>query len=205
MATTSKHKLVILPATKKGVPIGEFFINKPIGDWNKGHLRLERCERITSLGHSWSRNGIKTEIQHLYVLSDDDIKEGEWIYESDLKTINQAGKDYIRNSADKKIIATTDNLKIEVDGNRGDLLPDVSFDIEVPKVKQKFIEYFIEQYNKGNIITDVVVEYRNNSLTIKKAKDNWNRDEVETLLYRICDRFNVNTSEPIDKWIEENL
>ena len=97
---------------------------------------------------------------HLYVLSDDEIKEGDWFYNIYSKIVGRAAINFGKDELAKKIIATTNPLlKIEIDGNRGDLLPDVSFDINLPQPSQQFIQKFVEEYNKGNIITDVLVEY----------------------------------------------
>ena len=98
---------------------------------------------------------------YLYIISDDEIKEGDYYILSTNKPLivlkSTGDGDYFNCN---KIIATTDtSLKIEIDGNRGDLLPDVSFDINLPQPSQQFIEKYIEEYNKGNVITDVLVEY----------------------------------------------
>ena len=81
---------------------------------------------------------------------------------------------------------------------------DIDFDITIPKPSDSFISKYIEEYNKGNIITDLLVEYeegksysgnegliikewlkinpKDNTITIKKAKDSWNKEEVIRLL-----------------------
>lgn len=145
---------------------------------------------------------------HLYIISDDEIKEGDWVYENNLNQETQIYQIYNRNNelgffrfrnvwislnrkqnSAKKIIATTDNS------------------LELPQPPQQFIEEFIEEYNQENIITDVLVEYENkfdgkeyvdeldaygydkvksilkinrkdNNITIKIAKDSWSREEV---------------------------
>ena len=110
----------------------------------------------------------------------------------------------------KPIISTTNN--------------DMSiFDLLLPQPSQQFIEKYIEEFNKGNTITEVDVEYEKNKLypmiqnnnirlkinpdntiNIKPTKDSWNREEVVNLLYK--SRFHKNSSEEkFDKWIEENL
>ena len=145
---------------------------------------------------------------HLYIISDDEIIEGDWVYENNLNQETQIYQVYNRNNelgffrfrnvwislnrkqnSAKKIIATTDNS------------------LELPQPPQQFIEEFIEEYNQENIITDVLVEYENkfdgkeyvdeldaygydkvksilkinrkdNNITIKIAKDSWSREEV---------------------------
>lgn len=151
-------------------------------------------------------NGLKNdeykEYQHLYIISDDEIKKGDWFYNSHSKIVGQAAFNFGKDELAKKIIATTNPLlKIEIDGNRGDLLPDVSFDINLPQPSQQFIQKYIEEYNKGNVITDVLVEYeyllndntvipywnlkvnpKDNTITIKKVKEIYTKDEVCQIL-----------------------
>ena len=140
--------------------------------------------------------------QHLYITSDEEINEGDWCYNSKRKSI-ELGKYMIGTNEFifcKKIIATTDtSLKVIKLSNLGENWKDIS----LPKPSQEFIQYFIEEYNKGNIITDVLVEYeevyqpyfenkefhRNatkyqlkinskNTITIHKQKDSWSREEA---------------------------
>ena len=183
-----------------------------------------------------------------------------------MEIINHKGKYYLKTETGyREVLATTDeSLKIEIDGNRGDLLPDVSFDVELPKPSDSFISKYIEEYNRGNIITDVLVEYeiksnaglghnewvhlqhiegkrylpvkikanthqdtyelgkediledfeieinlkinpKDNTITIKKAKDSWNREEVENLIYSAMKDRCYTTVAEWQKWIEENL
>lgn len=185
--------------------------------------------------------------QHLYIISDDEIKEGDWFihHSHGITTLLKAieVKDRILDNEGtsccksycKKIIATTDtSLKIEIDGNKGDLLPDVSFDINLPQPSQQFIEKYIEEYNKGNIITDILVEYekinigsyinivkrnfieipkinsKDNTITIKKLKDSWNREELTQILFQLKKDIINNhqaqiTNVDINDWINKNL
>ena len=161
-------------------------------------------------------NGLKNdeykEYQHLYIISNDKIKEDDWCIDSD-RNIFQHKNHFPISIGQRKIIATTNPLlKIEIDGNRGDLLPDVSFDINLPQPSQQFIEKYIEEYNKGNVITDILVEYasdfnscfctkdicngnncpkklkinpKDNTLTIKKLKETYNKEE----LYQILEKY----------------
>ena len=156
---------------------------------------------------------------HLYFTSDEEIKEGDWCYNSISNGLEKwSYKGWIE-APDfeylgyKKIIATTDTS------------------LGLPQPSKAFIEKYIEEYNNGNFITEVLVEvecdgvdfaYRQyyklkldsqNQITIRKQKDSWSREEVEKLLlkhqsdYR---RFVRNTSPlnwsfDISKWIKENL
>lgn len=166
--------------------------------------------------------------QHLYILSDEEIKEGDWfvgfadgsikpfVMQADESTIeinnwqlNKKGY-----SSNKKIIATTDESFYG-----GELCL-------FPKPSQSFIEKFVEEYNKENVITEVMVEYepigaysnpkydsdyrlkinpKDNTITIRKVKDSWNRGEVEEKIRQGVYVILNGSFEDFDKWIEENL
>lgn len=160
--------------------------------------------------------------QHLYIISDDEIKDGDWYYDYGCHLVNISSirqyKGQMLSDKDKKILATTDtSLKIE-----GKLYKTIT---NLPQPSQQFIEKYIEEYNKGNIIKDVLVEYeynsfynnkyfdeelkinpKDNTITIKKLKDSWNRDEVVELLGRMrIDDINKGSNFSLESWIKENL
>ena len=178
--------------------------------------------------------------QHLYITSDEEINEGDWCYNSKRKSI-ELGKYMIGTNEFifcKKIIATTDTSLRRM-GDDG--IVDIALGLEISYIPESFIKYFIEEYNKGNVITDVLVEYeevyqpyfenkefhrnatkyqlkvnfKDNTITIKKVKDNWNREEVDLEKSEFIHLFFSHhytelsnkgiTSEYIRKWIEENL
>ncbi len=147
---------------------------------------------------------------HLYIISDDEIKENDWylgtymkssyygLYKCDSKRLEAITKEF-KNVA-KKVIASTDSS------------------LELPQPSKQFIEKYIEEYNKDNIITDILVEYediiynpekdreyqsndriniedcdkqtrlkinpKDNTITIKKIKEIYTKDEVIRLLER---------------------
>jgi len=167
--------------------------------------------------------------QHLYFLSDEEIKEGDWYMTEIPHTIWQYDRNKGLSSGrgwNKKIIATTDKS------------------LNLPHTSDSFIEKYVEEYNKGNIITEVMVEYeeihretdeiigmdglpngllyyecnlkinpKDNTITIRKTKDSWNREEVVELMakafYTDCrvwrNRYQDWEEVDFDKWIEENL
>jgi len=185
--------------------------------------------------------------QHLYIISDDEIKENDWCYdqrpneEGELTDIIYQVKDIkteMRSSSEKKIIATTDT-SLKIFGGKGDIC-DLFYPL--PQPSQQFIEKYIESYNKGEVITDVLVEYekcniieptygklgrihnggswdyqlkvnpKDNTITIKKLKDSWNREEYEQQLRELgkdlMTRYqngNGVFQYNIDNWIEKNL
>ena len=145
--------------------------------------------------------------QHLYITSNEEIKEGDYYLKPNDNSVWIRSKNSnIITIGSKKIIATTDeSLTInmyDINGAR-----EVDFDITLPQPSQQFIEKYIEEYNKGNIIAEVLVEVEEikhysgsvdsldvdddydyieyklkldsqNQITIRKVKDSWNREEV---------------------------
>lgn len=158
--------------------------------------------------------------QHLYILSDEEIKEGDWCYGMD-GIFQYKGKINLPDiELPKKIIATT---------NKSIILPDrfPSF-IYLPQPSQSFIEKFVEEYNKGNVITEVMVEYEwgktgkkvrevevfddvlkinpDNTINISMPKDSWSREEVIELIQKYSKECTGwSWFETDEKWIEENL
>jgi hypothetical protein len=219
---------VVMLATKDQtyqVKEGGLFIN----DTRKhswGKLEALRCERVTQHGHSWNGTGIRTDICHLYITSDDGIKEGDWVYykNGSLEGIHQViNGQRPKTMILKKIIATTDELKLK----------DISRPLGVyqilPSPSENFIKAYIEAYNNGNVIEDILIEVeeikgdlgiilsltnedfklklKDNNIIIKKVKDSWSRDEVCNLLneYRVYTWKTGSTAIDLTKWIEENL
>ena len=166
--------------------------------------------------------------QHLYFLCDDEIKEGDWWVDLLEKRIFKVTEeDVIVTKADglphnefKKIIATT-NTSLLIGGPKSKNWVYLPF----PQPFEGFIQKFIESYDDGNPITEVDVEYdsnldqigseddeyfeklkvnpKDNTITIKKVKDIWSREEVVNLLQQ----FNNDKPGEFDcsKWIEENI
>jgi len=165
--------------------------------------------------------------QHIYILSDEEIKEGDFFIYPDLgeKDIWLCKGD-IPNPGAKKIIATTDTaLKWHMIGF-------------LPQPSQSFIEKYVEEYNKSNIITEVMVEYKpigayanpkyesdyqlkvnpkDNTITITKVKDSWNKYEHIANLIKYRNDYEIfkqnchfgpnqrEIEEWSNNWIEENL
>lgn len=165
----------------------------------------------------------------IYILSDDKIEDGDWCYDEYNKIIFQ-NKSIGTPGMSKKIIATTNTS------------------LNLPQPSQQFINKFIEEYNKGNMINDVLVEYdnleyngiktysngilqfdnttknsnynkpktdKNNTITIKRLKENWNREELPEKIIELCKKFqriknynaldfDTNQTE-FKQWISNNL
>lgn len=152
--------------------------------------------------------------QHLYIISDDKIKEGDWC----LSKLNEIVVFKGKNFNYKKIIATTDAS------------------LDLPQPSQQFIEKYIKSYNKGVILSDVFVESneshdsldfrdiyipqslkvnpKDNIITIKTVEDSYSREELETELrkaFRAGEDFGsspFNQNKKLlneDEYIKENL
>lgn len=91
--------------------------------------------------------------QHLYILSDEKPKKGNWVYNPIQNIIFQVKTKEIHYT-NKKIIATTDTSLYQYG-----MHSEGRIKIPFTQISQDFIEYFIKEYNKGNIITEVDVEY----------------------------------------------
>jgi len=174
--------------------------------------------------------------QHLYFLSDEEIKEGDWFLPTigSLKgqpcKLNKGCK-----TSDKgKIIATTDS-SLKVGHNYGSIeYGDKTVDCNdyLPQPSQSFLEVYVKEYNKGNVIKEVMVEYeersstefgkyaiekmgeqnlrlkvnpKDNTITIKRVKDSWNREELISVVGEWISNTQRPTESNFKKWIEKNL
>lgn len=120
--------------------------------------------------------------QHLYILSDEKVKNGDWYVvelfkitgESDGLHLEQCKKieDVWVNNFDvvqtrhkdncKKVIATTnpDLWKKENDGSKENQ-QFAQYLWDIPKIGLDFVERFVKEWNKGNEIEKVMIEYLN--------------------------------------------
>lgn len=105
-------------------------------------------------------------LHHLYILSQEDIKEGDWAYNKFTKEIKQIKSNYTytldTENLWSKVIATT-NPELLIFNDK-DFPADIrgrAYDPQwqLPKIPQSFIDHYITEYNKGNVITEVSVEY----------------------------------------------
>lgn len=189
------------------------------------------------------QSSIPFKYQHLYILSDEPIKEGDWVILLDSignvfsnpQQYNDPKTQHL-NDGLKKIIASTDtNLKV----NEYLIAKYVTSEY-LPQPSDSFIQKYVSEYNKGNIIEEVMVEYedttpkfipidkfnsddltdyiklkinpKDNTITIRKLKDSWNREEViefaEKYARMVQEKpIQLNAYKRIhnQKWIDENL
>ena len=152
----------------------------------------------------------------LHIISpDEEIKKGEYYYSYITGKVGKAISNGGEPLTDKKIIASTNEL------------------LNLPSPSNSFIEKYIEEYNKGQAIEDVMIKmntigcadsfltlYPNgikinpkyNTITIRRIKDSWNREDIKELLFEytkycnnIFDSKSAVSVGDFTKWINENL
>jgi len=154
-----------------------------------------------------------------------------------MEIINHKGKYYLKTQTGyREVLATTDKSLTYLLEPHKDEYGDTRYNKfqELPQPSQLFIEKYVEEYNKGNIITEIMVEYekanirnvlgveiydsmkddilkvnpKDNTITIKKVKDNWTREELMEEYKNLLLKAKSFSSGPhisvedINKWIE---
>lgn len=167
--------------------------------------------------------------QHLYILSDEEIKEGDW-YIGERNTgpqllqckeikegmvIPTESSKYPYNIGEcKKVIATTDSSLTQLVQT---LHGKAFVSKELPRPSDAFVQKLVEECNKGNVITEVLVEYEgiewldrpleyfiktapDNTITIKPVEKTW--DDIfknfQQLLNKTTQEVNFKT------WLQNN-
>ena len=101
----------------------------------EGILSLDRYQEmlpLTATEANWK-------LKHLYVTSDEKPKEGDWVFNEDLQMVFiQVG---VPTGTCEKVIATTDPL------------------LNLPIIPQSFVQLYVENYQEGEVIKEVAVEY----------------------------------------------
>lgn len=159
-------------------------------------------------------DGVLRMNQHLYIITDEEIKEGDWcILFKDHKNYLFKALPIDEYNNCKKIVATTDTKLYITIGEYYN-----AYNKELPKPSQAFIE----KYCKVGGIDEVNVEYEcthadrapngidcgikinsHNEITIHPIKDSWTRKEVIELINKHRkETYNGYSSK---KWIKENL
>ena len=97
---------------------------------------------------------------HLFITSDDKIEVGDWlIYQNKVYHHSKNSFQGVDFTECKKIIATTDT-SLSISTYYPQFTVDKSpIETKFPQPSQSFIQKFIEAYNKGESIEEVMVEY----------------------------------------------
>lgn len=118
-------------------------------------------------------------VQHLYIISDDEIKEGDWWYNASTGLIWKVTADNVKcynqpSNMDRtglnKIVATTDKSLGYTDHR---ISPVPNF-CDYPQLPESFIQAYIKAYNEGKPITEVDLEMliSTSGSTAGELKDN---------------------------------
>lgn len=213
-------KVVMLPTNEKAL--------------NKGQLYFSMDSKPMVLGltmRSFTSDENFNKIpQHLYFTTDEEIKVGDQfiafgkVYECNHKGVyvQYLNGAFTREEC-RKIIATTDKSIGRIKPNHND------FDsiIYLPEPSHKFLEAFVENHNKGKSIIDVLIEYvkvpnsvfvnvikapyltlkvdRDNTITIKPAKNLFTREELEALCSKAFVDGRYGYHHDSDSWIKDNI
>jgi hypothetical protein len=197
MSTFKKCKAVMLPTNEKAQ-------NCLVG-YNDGSLLFqykpnyyytqEYLKSIQSLAY------------HLYILSDDEIKDGDWFWGEGMLKPEQAKvfesnlvNGFIK-SACKKIIATTDyNLLYTQERTARGEYEQLSFETgkhyanfkptNISKPSISFINKYIEAYNTKKYINDVLVEYQEVPVI---SDEEYSKVESGELSYKDTNPYNIFT------------
>jgi hypothetical protein len=185
--------------------------------------------------------------QELYIVVDERPKPDEWFITNGciLRKCNhikvQGGIEMIvdtvggehHNSVCKKIIATT-NADLKINCNNPswcDTDSNPKCDCRLPQPSDSFIKRYIEAFNQGVPIVDVMIEYavkwtnfqddeydtvlkvnpKDNTITITRCKESITKKELKSLIVKLKSLSKeeqlvvMDTVESFDNWIEQNL
>lgn len=197
MTTFKKHKLVILP-TKDISKFGKIYEN------NSFHFYTNENKFLDNLAES----------QHLYILSDDEIKKGDWYldtFNNQRIKANEFSDHKHYGSSCKKIIATTDS-KLHKEG-----IPNIPIEFLQEWVKNPQEEIKVEyvSYDKkvgscsngeGLIVgKNISVKITsNNTINCRLIEDSWDAINNHYNLYLTESRLQGKRTKGFQKWIKEN-
>jgi hypothetical protein len=160
--------------------------------------------------------------QHLYILSNI-CKNGEWYLDKDTNTVkkNETGHELSYSQNCFGIVATTDS-SLTIKEN---VHPLAAGNVPLPRPSDAFVQKFVKEYNRGNVISEVLIEYENapfedennpaditykklkivsdNTITIKKIEETWT-DVLKN--YGKSNNLSMLHSEVFDAfvWLREN-
>ncbi len=192
-------------------------------------IYLNTIDKVLTHNHFYDVNS--TTAQHLYILEtkEDKIEEGNITFNDFSGSIVKILKEYPE-YYDVEFITGKGNLSKTISKVGGmatlhKIIASTDESLGLAKVSEGFIKKFIEKYNAGTPITDVMVEYdlgekwmdsinnelikpkldSHNTITIKPVKDSYTLEEVKRLCskaYLITPNYD-NLLEDFDKWFEQ--
>lgn len=128
---------------------------------------MERKQLIQFIEKDNGSIKLKNKIGEIVILSDDEIEEGDNVFDLHRKIIlgcpDKENASFYKLSKHryKKIIASTDKSLKEYH-----IQVEERFQQSLPQPSKEWIEYFVSEYNKGNIMDEVMVEYEDYALNV---------------------------------------
>ena len=152
----------MIPTNQKA----SLMIDRNESSWSDTYNKLLYSKNFDFDEFDHTKNFTHTNKQHLYILSDDKTKEGDWCiqltlggYVENLVKVGENDTSKLR----KKIVATTDTSLIIgrlIHTENCQFLDEKEFvQKSLPQPSQQFIEKYAESYNSGKPIEEVEVEY----------------------------------------------
>lgn len=154
-----KLKLILLSTDKA--------IREVRDGYYKNVLSLNNTKYDKSLELFRTIDGIKVpNPQHLYAISDEKPKIGDYVYNSVLNILEkftEVNNDFLRY---KVIITTNESLKIEDECKirSGKMVEYYPTEKQLPTFTNDFLDTYIKKYNDGKIIKEIEVEYKSMSI-----------------------------------------
>jgi hypothetical protein len=135
-----------------------------------------------------------------YILSNEEIKENNWYIHKQVNNLRllQHSTNNLPLDA-KKVIATTDsslNLGIQKGKIYLQQFKNTKYEPNIiPQIPQQFIEHFITEYNKGNVISKVLVEWLRGSDGYYDEKQVWHWKMLGPLVYPKNNEISILTEQ----------
>jgi len=193
MSTFKRAKVVMLPTNEKAEKCLMLRHNRL--SYQPNYLTQEWLKYNDATSH------------HIYITSNDEIKEGDWcIMLDDFGNVfskpqhyNNPKTQYL-NKGLKKIIATTAIICTGYNKETSKTFNDYQY---LPQPSQSFIEKYVEEYNKDNIITDVMVEYEEIFIPIQQDKLIDGITKVYWLPQGVCSEYTYHKNGEVGYMIEK--
>lgn len=145
----NKAKTILLASNQKE-NIGDYIMSLYVED-NSLHCGIKLY-----------KSDIEEVNQHLYIINDDVIKEGEICFHFNINEICVVDEFMVENPDCKKVIAIIDKSLLSK-LHKGEIVDNSyleEFKTILHQISQSFIEQYITEYNKGNIIVDATISYK---------------------------------------------
>ena len=169
--------------------------------------------------------------QHLYFLSDEEIKVGDWYYNTAVKEEHLSYSNYIEKCEYNHEAIACNNINLpkcykiiaSTDKSLGLPLPTDEFIKEYCKaggIGEVMIEYYNDNEDAFDLLSGKICISPDNTITIKRIKENWSREdlykaymkgrehEYEVSQFKPDGKTQckyVHPKESFDKWIQENI